>query len=93
MGAAVGFGETGLPDTVKAETINRGTVMSMDDGIWVYSTAGRAVLWNYGSVTAGENKTAIAAEALGSAVAEVTIESADTVTASGTNGVGVLCRG
>ena len=89
MGAAVGFGETGVPDTVKAETINRGTVMSMDDGIWVYSTAGRAVLWNYGSVTAGEK--AVAAQALGSAVAEVTIEGA-TVTASGTNGVGVYAE-
>ena len=89
MTASVGFGETGLPDTIVAETINRGTVMSMDDGIWVYSTAGRAVLWNYGSVTAGENKTAVTAYALGSAVAEVTIEGADTVKASGTDGVGV----
>ena len=92
MGAVVGFGETGLPDTVVAKTINRGTVMSMDDGIWVYSTAGRAVLWNYGSVTAGENKTAVTAYALGSAVAEVTIEGADTVTASGTDGVGVYAK-
>ena len=92
MGAAVGFGETGVPDTVKAETINRGTVMSMDDGIWVYSTAGRAVLRNYGSVTAGENKTAVSADADGSAVAEVTIEGADTVTASGSNGVGVYAE-
>ena len=92
MGTAVGFGETGVPDTVKAETINRGTVMSMDDGIWVYSTAGRAVLRNYGSVTAGENKTAVTADADGSAVAEVTIEGADTVTASGTDGIGVYAE-
>ena len=92
MGTAVGFRETGVPDTVKAETINRGTVMSMDDGIWVYSTAGRAVLRNYGSVTAGENKTAVSADADGSAVAEVTIEGADTVTASGTDGVGVYAE-
>ena len=92
MGTAVGFGETSVPDTVKAETINRGTVMSMDDGIWVYSTAGRAVLWNYGSVTAGENKIAVTAQALGNAVAEVTIEGADTVTASGTNGIGVYAE-
>ena len=92
MGTAVGFEETGLPDTVKAETINRGTVMSMDDGIWVYSTAGRAVLRNYGSVTAGENKTAVSADADGSAVAEVTIEGADTVKASGTDGVGVYAE-
>ena len=91
MGASVGFRETGVPDTVKAETINRGTVMSMDDGIWVYSTAGRAVLRNYGSVTAGENKTAVSADADGSAVAEVTIEGA-TVTASGSNGVGVYAK-
>ena len=89
MGASVGFGETGVPDTVVAETINRGTVMSMDDGIWVYSSAGRAVLRNYGSVTAGENKTAVSAYADGSAVAEVTIKGADTVKASGTDSVGV----
>ena len=68
------------------------TVMSMDDGIWVYSTAGRAVLRNYGSVTAGENKTAVSADADGSAVAEVTIEGANTVTASGTDGVGVYAE-
>ena len=57
MTASVGFEETGLPDTVVAKTINHGTVMSMDEGIGVYSTAGRAVLWNYGSVTtAGDEK-------------------------------------
>ena len=92
MAASVGFEQTGLPDTVVAKTINHGTVMSMDEGIGVYSTAGRAVLWNYGSVTtAGDNRNAITARALGSAVADVKIEGA-TVTASGSNGVGVYAE-